>query len=111
MSDDALTIDYYWRPGCPFCMNLERNLEQWNLPLNKMNIWDDPEHAAKVRSVADGNETVPTGVIGSVAMVNPSPGQVLEALQTEAPELIPDGVEAPAPGKLSRGINKLLGGE
>jgi len=90
-------------------MNLERNLDELSLPLNKLNIWDNPDYAATVRSIADGNETVPTLVIGDAQMVNPSPGQVLQALEEHAPELLPDGIEVPKPGKLSRGINKLLG--
>ena len=104
------TIDFYWRPGCPFCMNLERSLAKLNLPLNKMNIWDDPKHASAVRKIADGNETVPTVVIGSAKMVNPSAGQVLQALQNQAPELVPEGVDVPQPGKLGKRINKMLGG-
>lgn len=105
------TIDFYWRPGCPFCMNLERSLNKLDLPLNKMNIWDSPKHAEKVRSIADGNETVPTVVIGDAQMVNPNQGQVLQALEAQAPELLPDGVDVPKPGKMGRRINKLLGGE
>ena len=104
------TIDFYWRPGCPFCMNLERQLNKLDLPLNKLNIWDSPKFAAKVRSIADGNETVPTVVIGEAAMVNPSSAQVLQAIENQAPELMPAGVNAPKPGALGKKINKLLGG-
>ena len=103
-------VDFYWRPGCPFCMNLERKLNGLNVPLTKHNIWDKPEAAAAVRSIADGNETVPTVVIGNAKMVNPSPDQVLQAISNNAPELMPEGVEAPAPGKVGRAINKFLGG-
>ncbi len=92
-------------------MNLERSLEKIDLPLNKLNIWDNPEYAAKVRSIADGNETVPTLVIGDVSMVNPNPGQVLQALQSEAPELIPEGTDIPKPSKIGQKLNRLLGGE
>ena len=104
------TIDFYWRPGCPFCMNLERSLNQMELPLNKFNIWESPEAAAAVRSIADGNETVPTVVIGEAKMVNPSANQVLQAISNNAPELMPEGVEAPQSGKVGRAINKFLGG-
>ncbi len=103
-------IDYYWRPGCPFCMNLERKLDKLQLPLNKKNIWDDPAHAAALRNIANGNETVPTVVIGDAELVNPSVNQVLQALSNQAPELLPDGVDAPTPGKMGRRLNKLLGG-
>ena len=108
---EATTIDYYWRPGCPFCMMLERSLSSYELPLSAHNIWDDPEAAAYVRSVADGNETVPTVRIGSVALVNPSPGEVLTTIASEAPELLPAGVEPPEPGRIGRVVNRLLGGD
>jgi glutaredoxin len=84
---DAIT--FYWRPGCGFCMALERRLGGIGVPLDKRNIWEDPEAAAVVRSVANGNETVPTVVVGDVAMVNPSVDRVLEAIRTEAPHLEP----------------------
>ena len=74
------TVDFYWRPGCGFCSRLERNLVSRNVTLRKHNIWDDPAHAAVVRAVANGNETVPTVVIGKVAMVNPSADTVVAAL-------------------------------
>lgn len=104
------TIDFYWRPGCPFCMRLENNLEKLDLPLEKKNIWDSKEHAATVRSIADGNETVPTVVIGEAKMVNPSADQVLQALSNQAPELIPEGVEVPEVGAFGKKLNKWLGG-
>ena len=73
-------VDFYWRPGCGFCMMLERGLNKAEIPLSKHNIWDDPAHAEVVRSHADGNETVPTIVIDDVAMVNPSTDDVITVL-------------------------------
>lgn len=104
------TIEFYWRPGCPFCMNLERKLDKLNVPLDKKNIWDDAAHAATVRSIADGNETVPTVVIGKAKMVNPSADQVLQAMSHQAPELIPEGVTVPENGAFAKKLNKWLGG-
>ncbi len=72
----------YWRPGCPFCMNLRLGLLLRRVDINQVNIWKDPDAAALVRSVADGNETVPTVVIEGEAMVNPTPGQVASALRS-----------------------------
>ncbi len=76
------TIEFYWRPGCPFCMMLERSLKKAKLPLDKRNIWDDPDAAAFVRSVANGNETVPTVKVGEAFMVNPSAKEVIAALES-----------------------------
>ena len=81
----AKTIDFYWRPGCPFCMNLERGLSKHNIPLNKKNIWDSQADAATVRRIANGNETVPTVVIGEAELVNPSAAQVIQAIANQAP--------------------------
>ena len=70
-------------------MALERRLTDANVPFAKFNIWDVPDHAAFVRSVADGNETVPTVRIGGVSLVNPSLEQVLETMSAETPDLVP----------------------
>ena len=94
-------IDFYWRQGCGFCMALERGLSRAGIPLEKKNIWEDPDHAAFVRSVADGNETVPTVVVGTAAMVNPRVGEVVDVLRSEAPHLLPDDIDEP------RGLTKL----
>ena len=91
-------------------MNLERQLDKLEVPLEKKNIWDSPDAAATVRSIADGNETVPTVVIGDAKMVNPSAGQVLQAIENQAPELMPEGAEVPQQNKMGKRINKLLGG-
>ena len=101
MSNSEGQIDFYWRPGCPFCMSLERSLTKMNVPLNKKNIWESPADAAYVRSVADGNETVPTVTIGATSMVNPSPQEVVAAAAKEFPGLIP---ESDSPGKGLRNV-------
>lgn len=73
----------YWRPGCGFCSALKRRLRSAGIPFTEVNIWSDEAAAAYVRSVARGNETVPTMQIGDTALVNPSLGQVLDAMQRE----------------------------
>ncbi|MGH3266773.1 MAG: glutaredoxin domain-containing protein [Trebonia sp.] len=70
----------YWRPGCIFCLRLRLILRWHRLNAEMINIWHDPDAAAFVRSVADGNETVPTVVIAGRAYVNPPPRQVVAAL-------------------------------
>lgn len=74
------TITMYWRPGCGFCAALERQLVRHELAFEKRNIWDEPDAATFVRSVARGNEVVPTVTVGESTMVNPSIDQVLAAL-------------------------------
>lgn len=69
----------YWRPSCPFCLRLRVSLlgrrAHW------VDIWRDPEAAAAVRAVADGNETVPTVIIAGIAHVNPDPLWLRRALK------------------------------
>lgn len=106
MSDQTIdAITFYWRPGCGFCMGLERGLGSLGLPLHKQNIWDDPDAAATVRSIANGNETVPTLVIGDAKLVNPSVDKVLAAVRDQAPHLEPD--DPPTEG--GRLLGRILG--
>nr|WP_142001641.1 glutaredoxin domain-containing protein [Amycolatopsis cihanbeyliensis] len=81
-------IEFYWRPGCPFCSALRRPLRRSGLPVREVNIWDDPTAAARVRQAAGGNETVPTVFIGEHAMVNPSFREVEAAVRKHAPALL-----------------------
>lgn len=107
-ADGTTAIEVYWRPGCGFCMLLDRQLAKHGFATVRHNIWDDPADAAFVRSVAHGHETVPTVVVGEVALVNPSLGQVVDLLRATAPHLVPDGYEARQPGPLARLAERLL---
>lgn len=100
MTADA--VHYYWRRGCPFCASLRRGLDKLRIETVDHDIWADPDDAATVRFYANGNETVPTVVIGDVGMVNPSARQVAEHLQQFAPHLLPAGFEPPPPGLIER---------
>ena len=82
-TDAAPVITFYWRPGCGFCRHLHAGLEAAGVSFEMRNIWENPDDAAFVRSVARGNETVPTVAVGATALVNPSVGDVL-ALLAEA---------------------------
>ncbi|MFD0569056.1 glutaredoxin domain-containing protein [Kitasatospora gansuensis] len=88
MTDDQDGVVVYWRPMCTFCMKLLTQLRFTDLPYRKVNIWRDPEAAAFVRSVADGNETVPTVTVAYHAMVNPSRKELLAAVREHAPHLL-----------------------
>lgn len=92
-------LDFYWRPGCGFCIMLKRHLDKLGIPLREINIWEDAEAAEFVRSVANGNETVPTVHVGGTSLVNPSPREVLHLLQEHGPDLIPDGVDEAGVGR------------
>ena len=76
-ADTGITV--YWRPGCPFCGKLFRQLERHGVEHRRVNIWDDDTAAAVVRSIARGNETVPTVTVRGIGLVNPSVDQILAA--------------------------------
>lgn len=70
----------YWRPGCGFCARLRQGLREADIQLREVNIWEDLDAAEIVRGFANGNETVPTVVIGDRGLVNPSVKAVRKAL-------------------------------
>ena len=78
MSSPQQPVTVFWRPGCGFCTRLFHDLETTDLVYERRNIWEDAEAAAYVRSVADGNETVPTVRVGRRGLVNPSAERVVE---------------------------------
>jgi mycoredoxin len=78
-------IVIYWRPDCLFCLDLLVRLKFTRLRYRKVDIRKDSDARAFVRSVADGNETVPTVVVAGRALVNPSKRQLIEAVRTHAP--------------------------
>lgn len=71
----------YWRPGCVYCLRLRGALGKDKDKAVWISIWADEEAAAFVRSVNDGNETVPTVRMGDEVHTNPDPQIVRAALQ------------------------------
>lgn len=88
-------ITVYWRPGCAYCRRLRSYIRRAGISADEVNIWEDPQAAAFVRSVAGGNETVPTVTVGGRSIVNPSPRQLAAALRQLDPALVP----AEGPGR------------
>ncbi|MFI6849656.1 hypothetical protein OG535_00285 [Kitasatospora sp. NBC_00085] len=75
----------YWRAGCKYCLRLRIRLGRSARQVYWVDIWSDPDGAAKVRAANDGNETVPTVVVAGQAYVNPDPqwvrGQLGQSLR------------------------------
>ncbi|HEU5038146.1 MAG TPA: glutaredoxin [Nocardioides sp.] len=71
----------YWRSGCTFCVRMRLFLGLAGRRAVWVNIHRDPEAAARVRSVNEGNETVPTVFVGGEAHTNPSPAWVRSRLR------------------------------
>jgi glutaredoxin len=109
--DSPVTV--LWRPGCPYCAMLLRGLARTGLAFDRIDIWEHPEAAAWVRTVAEGDETVPTVRVearphaasdtgpgadawpDAVALVNPSPRAVLDAVARLAPDALPSEADQP----------------
>ena len=85
MGDSQADVVIYWRPDCVYCLDLLLRLKFTRLRYRKVDIRKDADARAFVRSVADGNETVPTVVVVGQAMVNPSKRQLIEVAQSRAP--------------------------
>lgn len=84
------TVEVYWRPGCRYCAAMRAALGDAGVSARWCNIWDDPDARAFVRSVADGDETVPTVRVGDEAMVAPRPREVVERVAEIDPLLVAD---------------------
>jgi mycoredoxin len=93
---DVPVLHFFWRPGCPFCASLRFRLKRAGVTVNEINIWENSDSAGFVRSVAGGNETVPTVAVGEHALVNPSIAAVLALLEEVAPSLVPAPADAPS---------------
>ena len=78
-------VVFYTRPRCPYSFRLRRALRRCGLPFSEVNIWRDAAAAAMVRSVADGNETVPTIHVGGRWLVNPTADEVCAAAGYRTP--------------------------
>ncbi|NIL84966.1 hypothetical protein RhoFasGS6_02343 [Rhodococcus fascians] len=86
LSDDASRVAateksvplIYWRPGCIFCLRLRVALLLRGKKAVWTNIRADAAAAARVGSVNDGNETVPTVFVGTGHRTNPSPSWVAQ---------------------------------
>lgn len=78
-------VTIYWRPGCAFCAALGASVRKYADRAAWVNIWEDDEGAAYVRSVNNGDETVPTVVIDGVPHTNPRPRLVRRALAQRGP--------------------------
>ena len=78
----------HWRPGCGFCSMLFRGLDERGVTYGTRDIWEDEDAAAFVREHADGDEVVPTVLVGDVVLVNPRPDEVVEAARSHAPDAL-----------------------
>jgi glutaredoxin len=71
----------YWRTGCSYCIRLRLALGRAGRRAVWVNVSRDPDASARVRSVNDGNETVPTVFVGAEHRTNPPPSWVRDRLR------------------------------
>jgi len=82
----AEQLAVYRRDHCSYCWRLERTLRAAGVDYDRRDIYADPEAAAFVRSVNNGNETVPTVVLpDGTVLTNPKPSDLLRELNVETP--------------------------
>lgn len=102
------TITVYWRRGCGACSALLRQLDRLGVPIETVDVWENPAASARVRQVAGGHETVPTVFVGDAPLVNPTPDEVMRAALVFAPELVPADYVPKEPGRIASWILRLL---
>ncbi|MEU3771917.1 glutaredoxin domain-containing protein [Streptomyces sp. NPDC032472] len=73
-----------WRPGCKYCIQLRIRLGRSAHRLHWVNIWRDPAGASAAREANNGNETVPTVIVGGRPHTNPDPAWVRAQLPPPA---------------------------
>lgn len=91
METDEPMLDVYWRPGCGYCSSMRTVLAEAGVTARWHNIWSEPDAAAYVRSVAGGNETVPTVRFADRVLVAPPPRQLVAELAEADPASVRDG--------------------
>jgi uncharacterized protein (DUF427 family)/glutaredoxin len=79
-------VEVLWRPGCPYCSRLRAGLRRAGISTRELDIWADSAAAERVRAATGGDETVPTVLIGSRTLVNPSVTAVVAAVRAEFPD-------------------------
>lgn len=88
MNVQAVPVTIYWRPGCVYCVRLRRGIRRAGVVTHEINIREDLASAAVVRSLAWGNETVPTVTVGATSMVNPSVREVMAEIKTQSSDQV-----------------------
>jgi mycoredoxin len=79
MSVASLTM--YTTSWCGYCVRLKKMLKADGITYEEINIEDDPAAAEFVRSVNNGNQTVPTVKFADgSALTNPNPAQIKQKL-------------------------------
>jgi mycoredoxin len=80
----ASALTMYTTSWCGYCVRLKKQLEREGVPFEEVNIERDPEAAALVERLNEGNQTVPTVLFpDGTALTNPSFQTVLTKIRAE----------------------------
>lgn len=78
-----LNVIMYCNAWCPACRRARAFLRTHDIPFTEIDISKDREAAARVRSLANGNETTPTFEVNGVVVVNFVRSRLMELLGIE----------------------------
>ncbi len=70
----------YTTTTCGPCRRLKRQLIEAGLTFHEVDIQESPEYGTRIEAVTGGYRTVPTVELRDRLLVNPSLGQIVEAL-------------------------------
>ena len=73
IADDHVVV--LWKPGCAYCERLLVQLRDAS-GITWVNVYEDPEGDAKVRSVNGGDQLTPTALVGDEVLRNPSAAEL-----------------------------------
>jgi mycoredoxin len=76
MSDVIL----YSTPWCGYCRRLKRQLGESGVGFEEIDIDQESHHGDRIEAQTGGFRTVPTVEVGDRLLVNPTVGEVLEAI-------------------------------
>lgn len=76
----ATSITVYSTTWCGHCKRLLRQLREADIAFQLVDLDEQPEHGSRIEAKTGGYRTVPTLDIGGDLFVNPTIGEVHEAL-------------------------------
>ena len=65
---------------CGYCRRLKRQMEDEGIPFREVDLDEDPSHDDRIVRATGGFRTVPTLEVSGRLLVNPTIGEVREAL-------------------------------
>jgi len=77
------TVVVYSTTWCPACIQARRTLRHLRVPFEDIDIEEVSGAEQRMRSINGGSDKVPTIVVGSCVLVEPSDTELIEAVQRD----------------------------